>query len=263
MTPVRLRALLTSWPDPRDAVAAIRTERAVDALDHHDGSAAGARRPGRARTGLERASRPRPHRARPAGPAGRASWWRARPDTRSTPASRITRRSCSRRATGRTRSTGRASASSAPAPPRRTASPTLGSWVPCSARAGVTVVSGLAIGIDGAAHEGALDAGGTVVGVVATGLDVEYPIRHGRLHRRVREQGLLVSEYRVRHRPAPVALPGAQPDHRRALRRARRGGGHDRRWRQDHRRPGTRLRTRAAPRTRRRDGTRRRAARTR
>ena len=46
------------------------------------------------------------------------------------------------------------------------------------ARRGVTVVSGLAIGIDGAAHEGALDAGGGVVGVVATGLDVVYPRRH-------------------------------------------------------------------------------------
>ena len=48
------------------------------------------------------------------------------------------------------------------------------------ARAGFTVVSGLAIGIDAAAHEGALDAGGTVVGVVGTGLDVVYPRRHRR-----------------------------------------------------------------------------------
>ena len=44
--------------------------------------------------------------------------------------------------------------------------------------AGVTVVSGLAIGIDAAAQVGALDAGGLVVGVVATGLDVVYPRRH-------------------------------------------------------------------------------------
>jgi DNA processing protein len=62
------------------------------------------------------------------------------------------------------------------------------------ARAGCTVVSGLAIGIDGAAHEGALDAGGTVVGVVGTGLDVVYPRRHRNLFDRVRSQGLLVSE---------------------------------------------------------------------
>jgi DNA processing protein len=75
------------------------------------------------------------------------------------------------------------------------------------ARAGVTVVSGLAIGIDGAAHEGALDAGGTVIGVVATGLDVVYPIRHERLHRRVREHGLLVSECRYGTGPHPSRFP--------------------------------------------------------
>lgn len=59
---------------------------------------------------------------------------------------------------------------------------------------GVAVVSGLAIGIDGAAHRGALDAGGSTIGVVATGLDVVYPRRHEILFRQVREQGLLVSE---------------------------------------------------------------------
>jgi DNA processing protein len=62
------------------------------------------------------------------------------------------------------------------------------------AGAGITVVSGLAIGIDGAAHEGALDADGPVVGVVATGLDVVYPRRHHVLFDRVRRSGLLVSE---------------------------------------------------------------------
>ena len=60
---------------------------------------------------------------------------------------------------------------------------------------GFTIVSGLAIGVDGAAHEGALDAGGTVVGVVATGLDVVYPRRHARLFARVREAGLIVGEH--------------------------------------------------------------------
>jgi DNA processing protein len=62
---------------------------------------------------------------------------------------------------------------------------------------GVTVVSGMAIGIDGAVHEGALAAGARepcVVGVVATGLDIEYPRRHMTLHRRVRERGVLLSE---------------------------------------------------------------------
>ena len=75
------------------------------------------------------------------------------------------------------------------------------------AGAGVTVVSGLAIGIDGVAHEGALDAGGGVVGVVATGLDVTYPRRHELLHRRVREQGVLVSEYRHGTGPHPARFP--------------------------------------------------------
>ena len=75
------------------------------------------------------------------------------------------------------------------------------------ARAGVTVVSGLAIGIDGASHEGAIGAGGTVVGVLGTGLDVVYPRRHVRLHREVRECGLIVSEYRYGTEPHPARFP--------------------------------------------------------
>lgn len=62
------------------------------------------------------------------------------------------------------------------------------------ARAGVRVVSGLALGIDGAAHRGALDAGGPPVGVVATGHDVVYPKRHRMLWDEVAERGLLLSE---------------------------------------------------------------------
>jgi DNA processing protein len=75
------------------------------------------------------------------------------------------------------------------------------------ARAGVAVVSGLAIGIDAAAHEGALDAGGAVVGVVATGLDVVYPRRHVELFRRVRGSGLVVSELGYGVQPRPGAFP--------------------------------------------------------
>jgi DNA processing protein len=73
--------------------------------------------------------------------------------------------------------------------------------------AGVTVVSGLAIGVDGAAHTGALDAGGGVVGVVATGLDIAYPRRHALLHRRVREGGLLVGEHWLGVHPARARFP--------------------------------------------------------
>jgi DNA processing protein len=75
------------------------------------------------------------------------------------------------------------------------------------AEGGCTVVSGLAIGIDGAAHEGALDAGGVVVGVVGTGLDVVYPRRHGTLFERVRRQGLLVSELGYGVGPRKAAFP--------------------------------------------------------
>jgi DNA processing protein len=75
------------------------------------------------------------------------------------------------------------------------------------AGAGVTVVSGLAIGIDAAAHEGALDAGGTVVGVLGTGLDGVYPRRHRVLHDAVRAQGRLVSEYWFGTGPHPSRFP--------------------------------------------------------
>jgi DNA protecting protein DprA len=75
------------------------------------------------------------------------------------------------------------------------------------ARAGITVVSGLAIGIDAAAHEGALDAGGLTVGVVATGLDIVYPRRHERLYRRVREQGVIIGENAYGTQPLPWRFP--------------------------------------------------------
>ena len=75
------------------------------------------------------------------------------------------------------------------------------------AGAGVTVVSGLAIGIDAAAHLGALDAGGLVVGVVATGLDVVYPRRHRALYGTVREQGLVVGEHGYGVQPRRERFP--------------------------------------------------------
>lgn len=62
------------------------------------------------------------------------------------------------------------------------------------AAAGVGVVSGLALGIDGAAHRGALQADGAPVGVVATGLDVVYPRQHSGLWNEVGERGVLLSE---------------------------------------------------------------------
>jgi DNA processing protein len=74
--------------------------------------------------------------------------------------------------------------------------------------AGWTVVSGLAEGIDGAAHEGALDRPGSTVAVVGTGLDLVYPPQHSGLARRIAEQGVVISEYvlgtppRAEHFPA-------------------------------------------------------------
>jgi len=72
---------------------------------------------------------------------------------------------------------------------------------------GVTVVSGMAIGIDAAAHEGALDAGGLAVGVVATGLDIEYPRRHRALYARVRERGVVITEAAYGTRPERWRFP--------------------------------------------------------
>jgi DNA processing protein len=62
------------------------------------------------------------------------------------------------------------------------------------AAAGVSVVSGLALGIDGAAHEGATTAGAPPIAVVAGGLDDPYPRHHARLWARVAEQGAVYSE---------------------------------------------------------------------
>jgi DNA processing protein len=61
------------------------------------------------------------------------------------------------------------------------------------AAAGVSVVSGLALGIDGAAHEGACASGAPPVAVVAGGLDDPYPRRHARLWDRVADQGAVYS----------------------------------------------------------------------
>jgi len=71
-------------------------------------------------------------------------------------------------------------------------------------RAGVSIVSGLALGIDGAAHAGALDApGAPPVGVVGSGLDVVYPARNAPLWRAVGRAGALVSEHPLGVRPRP------------------------------------------------------------
>jgi len=74
-------------------------------------------------------------------------------------------------------------------------------------RAGVTVVSGLALGIDGAAHAGALDVGGDTVGVLGSGIQVVYPPSHRSLFRDIRRRGLLVSEFLPHETPLPHHFP--------------------------------------------------------
>jgi len=75
------------------------------------------------------------------------------------------------------------------------------------ARAGWTVVSGLALGIDGAAHEGALEGGGGTVAVLGTGIDRIYPARHRELAHRIAREGLLVSEFALGTPPLPAHFP--------------------------------------------------------
>jgi DNA processing protein len=76
-----------------------------------------------------------------------------------------------------------------------------------AAGSGVTVVSGLALGIDAAAHAGALDAGGPTIAVLGCGVDVVYPKTNAGLFARVEEAGLLLSEYPPGTPPAPWRFP--------------------------------------------------------
>jgi DNA processing protein len=75
------------------------------------------------------------------------------------------------------------------------------------ARAGVTVISGLARGIDGAAHTGALNAGGRTIAVLAGGLANIYPPEHADLAQRVTKSGCLISETPMTFMPMPGMFP--------------------------------------------------------
>jgi DNA processing protein len=71
------------------------------------------------------------------------------------------------------------------------------------AQCGLAVTSGLAIGIDAAAHQGALAAGGATVAVCGTGLDIDYPAANGALAEAIAKRGALVSEF-------PLGTPALQ-----------------------------------------------------
>lgn len=75
------------------------------------------------------------------------------------------------------------------------------------ARAGLVVVSGLARGIDGAAHHGALDGGGVSIGVLGTGADVIYPSQNRALGLALMERGALISEFPPGARPYASHFP--------------------------------------------------------
>lgn len=74
-------------------------------------------------------------------------------------------------------------------------------------RAGYAVVSGGALGIDAAAHRGALEAGGVTFAVLGCGVDIIYPDRHARLFADIARDGGLMSEYRPGTEPRPGQFP--------------------------------------------------------
>jgi len=80
-------------------------------------------------------------------------------------------------------------------------------------QAGMTVISGMALGIDAAAHRGGLEGAGSTIAVVGTGLDLVYPARNKALAHQLAEKGLLVSEFAL----GTPALPNNFPRRNRII----------------------------------------------
>lgn len=201
MWPDRLSALLDRWPDPVDAIDAVRDGRAPSALESVDASTRSSLRCAwRAALDLDRAEGQLAARGtrvlvvgdpdfplEPALPDRPAVllYEGDRPEALAAPCVAVVgTRAATPHGLDDARSIGAA-----------------------LAEAGVTVVSGMAIGIDGASHQGAIDAGGPAVGVLATGLDVVYPRRHELLYRRVRRAGVVLTERNFGAEPRREAFP--------------------------------------------------------
>ena len=75
------------------------------------------------------------------------------------------------------------------------------------AEAGVTVISGLAVGVDAAAHAGALDGAGRTIAILGCGIDRDYPRRNAALAKRIAAAGAIASEWGPRVEPAPWRFP--------------------------------------------------------
>ncbi|MCB0046141.1 MAG: DNA-processing protein DprA [Caldilineaceae bacterium] len=75
------------------------------------------------------------------------------------------------------------------------------------ARQGVTVASGLALGVDTVAHQAALEAGGRTIAVLGSGVDYIYPAQNKRLAQQIQEQGCIMSEYALGVRPEANNFP--------------------------------------------------------
>lgn len=75
------------------------------------------------------------------------------------------------------------------------------------AKMGLCITSGMALGIDGAAHQGALDASKATIAVLGTGLEHLYPKRHAQLAGRIADTGCVVSEFPLNTPPIPMNFP--------------------------------------------------------